>query len=261
MSCLLCLLLFSSVVLARADFCEENLNIHDLKLSYSHAPFNPNNTSLPVEICSNSSLYRVSRILTGSSQTHGTLISSFLAQKPSERNNGSFYSISEYLPLPFSPFLSTLRFIAFTNSSCEKHLSIQNIANSPIERCDATNFGRNALHILFTFAGPSHISFRIEYDVKILHQSVWSLPPNIAKGLSIGSTSLKVSNVNCSQLLESAPFFSPVPQPDFSMPYNVITLSCTIVSFVFGAIFSFLQSQPGLFPLQEFKDLRSRIAK
>jgi phosphatidylinositol glycan class T len=29
-----------------------------------------------------------------------------------------------------------------------------------------------------------------------------------------------------------------MPTPDFSMPYNVITLSCTVIAMLFGSVFN-----------------------
>ena len=38
--------------------------------------------------------------------------------------------------------------------------------------------------------------------------------------------------------LHTIPLLVPMPTPDFSMPYNVITLTCTIIALFFGSIFN-----------------------
>ena len=36
-----------------------------------------------------------------------------------------------------------------------------------------------------------------------------------------------------------------LPTPDFSMPYNVVTVSCTVMALLFGTIFNILTRRRG----------------
>ena len=38
-------------------------------------------------------------------------------------------------------------------------------------------------------------------------------------------------------------FFRQLPTPDFSMPYNVITITCTVMALFFGTVFNILTRQ------------------
>jgi len=38
--------------------------------------------------------------------------------------------------------------------------------------------------------------------------------------------------------LHTIPLLVPMPTPDFSMPYNVITLTCTVIALFFGSLFN-----------------------
>uniref|UniRef100_A0A6B2L1F9 GPI transamidase component PIG-T n=1 Tax=Arcella intermedia TaxID=1963864 RepID=A0A6B2L1F9_9EUKA len=123
--------------------------------------------------------------------------------------------------------------------------------------------------IEFKFALPpkSTFTFEIEYDKFILH--FFEYPPDPNRGFDIGPAlveaelpcylfthlddnltkeckdTLKCANDICddlsiiTNLTRKYQFFTTglsisMPTPDFSMPYNVITLTCTMIAFFFG---------------------------
>ncbi|PSR70895.1 hypothetical protein PHLCEN_2v13209 [Hermanssonia centrifuga] len=82
-------------------------------------------------------------------------------------------------------------------------------------------------------------------------QRGWNLPPAVVVPLawdenftnhsfvSIGTTGLT------SQRLPHARIYTPIllvdlATPDFSMPYNVIIMSCTLIALIFGSVFNLL---------------------
>jgi phosphatidylinositol glycan class T len=49
-----------------------------------------------------------------------------------------------------------------------------------------------------------------------------------------------------------------LPTPDFSMPYNVITLTCTVAALLFGSFFNLVQ-RGFVFEETEPKGLKAKI--
>lgn len=72
-------------------------------------------------------------------------------------------------------------------------------------------------------------------------------PPDPNRGYDIGSAWLKVSKLG-NDLIYSKNVLMSLPNPDFSMPYNVITLTSTVIAFYFGSLFNLMT--------RSFKDKR-----
>lgn len=89
-------------------------------------------------------------------------------------------------------------------------------------------------------------------------------PPNPMKGMEVPPTIVSITPLpTCGQPHSHAWFTSEVPMapypcrfyteslliaipvPDFSMPFNVITLSCTLLAFFFGTMLNFLVKKSG----------------
>ena len=65
-------------------------------------------------------------------------------------------------------------------------------------------------------------------------QRGWDLPPAVLLPLGVAGTNGSRRRFYSSALLVD------LATPDFSMPYNVIILSCSLMAFIFGSIFNLL---------------------
>ena len=61
----------------------------------------------------------------------------------------------------------------------------------------------------------------------------WDLPPAVLFPVTVGAGSIPGRMYTPTLLVD-------LPTPDFSMPYNVIILSCTLMTLIFGSIFNLL---------------------
>ena len=75
----------------------------------------------------------------------------------------------------------------------------------------------------------------------------WDLPPAVLFPVPIhdgasmnASLSLSLDGRSIPKRMYTPTLLVDLPTPDFSMPYNVIILSCTLMTLIFGSIFNLL---------------------
>ncbi|KAI3637690.1 hypothetical protein MIR68_004339 [Amoeboaphelidium protococcarum] len=81
--------------------------------------------------------------------------------------------------------------------------------------------------------GNTNITF--DYDKRLLQYSEY--PPDPSRGYDIGPAWLKLSD---HQTVYSKNVLMTLAQPDFSMPYNVITLTSTVIALYFGSMYNLM---------------------
>ncbi|RKP07960.1 GPI transamidase component PIG-T [Thamnocephalis sphaerospora] len=103
-----------------------------------------------------------------------------------------------------------------------------------------------ALEMKLRLPAESKLRLIISFDKSFLKYTEY--PPDANRGFDVGPAVLTVDAVaeeaNTSRIvgtrLYTEPFLLSLPTPDFSMPYNVITLTCTVVALFFGSMFNLL---------------------
>ncbi|KAI8804316.1 GPI transamidase component PIG-T [Cladochytrium replicatum] len=66
-------------------------------------------------------------------------------------------------------------------------------------------------------------------------------PPDSNRGFDIGPAVITVQNASSEpRIFYTENILVDMPTPDFSMPYNVITFTCTVLAYFFGAVFNVL---------------------
>lgn len=71
----------------------------------------------------------------------------------------------------------------------------------------------------------------------------WDLPPAVLFPVPVresASTNASLGGQSIPQRMYTPTLLVDLPTPDFSMPYNVIILSCTLMTLIFGSIFNLL---------------------
>lgn len=105
------------------------------------------------------------------------------------------------------------------------------------------------------------VTFTYQFDKSLLLYAEY--PPDANHGFSIDPAVIKVvdADKNVVYQLRTASLLLTLPTPDFSMPYNVIILTCTVMSLAFGTIFNILTKK--VITEEEFEKiaLNSKLAK
>lgn len=81
----------------------------------------------------------------------------------------------------------------------------------------------------------------------------WDLPPAVffPLHLSVNSTHETRPIMGISARMYTPTLLIDLPTPDFSMPYNVIILSCTLITLIFGSVFNLLIRRWVIVPLED----------
>ena len=84
-------------------------------------------------------------------------------------------------------------------------------------------------------------------------------PPDPNRGFDIPSAMLSVEDIG--DVLYTGATVVMVPLPDFSMPFNVLTLTSSIIAFYFGHTFNLFTRKREIFPEKKKKKKCSWFTK
>lgn len=205
-------------------------NCFELKDSLDHDIYLESDNSSSVVTYGDAPLY-VSRSLTGYGQDRGGLRTVF--KNPHSEPVKAVYF--ESLPWFMRVFLSTLTLEPGTD--CENNLTLEAVVGSTyylpaVDRARPT-------HLEYLITVPANTSFAISYqfDKSLLQYAEY--PPDANHGFEIESAVITVLEPSGYQM-RTATLLLLLSTPDFSMPYNVIILTSTVIGLIFGTLFNLI---------------------
>lgn len=183
----------------------------------------------------------VSRSLTGNGQQRGGLRSVF--NNPSSTESVRFVYF-ETLPWFMKLFLHTLKLEIVTDgrknlTNDELFFTTNNILKdmyySPaIDR-------QRPSQVEFELELPPKTSISLSYDFDKSLIFIEEYPPDANHGFNIAPAVINVfGDNNYFYTTRTSSLLLTLPTPDFSMPYNVIILTCTVMALAFGSVFNLL---------------------
>lgn len=201
----------------------------------------------------------VSRWLTGHGQERGGLRVLLTNTSPSPLE----IVYLESLPWFMKPYLHTLQ-----ATVQGKPIPLSTLRYRPaIDRLRGTH-----LEIQLTIPANTTLSLTWEFDKSILRYTEY--PPDANRGFDVAYYSSLTNQANVSPavitivgggVLRTPSLLLSLPTPDFSMPYNVIILSSTVIALAFGSVFNlvvrrFVVLTPGEMAMRnKFRGLILRI--
>jgi len=89
---------------------------------------------------------------------------------------------------------------------------------------------------------PPASTVTISYDFEKAILRYTEYPPDANRGFDIASAVVRIHSQGAAHpsYLRTTNLLLPLPTPDFSMPYNVIILTSTVIALAFGSIFTIL---------------------
>lgn len=184
----------------------------------------------------------VSRSLTGYSQDRGGMRVKF--RNPSDSEDVSIV-YSETLPWYMRVYLHTLEV------SGTGHIDSQFY----MPAIDRVRPGYLELEVTLPPGGD--LTFTYQFDKSLLLYAEY--PPDANHGFSIDPAVVRVADAdkNVVYQLRTASLLLTLPTPDFSMPYNVIILTCTVMSLAFGTVFNLLTKK--VISEDEFEEISKNL--
>ena len=178
-----------------------------------------------------------SRSITGHGQERGGVQS--LLRNPSTTSAIDFVYF-ESLPWFMKPYLHTLKARTSTSSLNDPSIIKDTFYRPALDRQRGTQ-----LEILVSVPANTTVVLTYQFDKAILRYTEY--PPDANRGFDVAPAIIRLlPSALASSFREEATYIRtssmllPLPTPDFSMPYNVIILTSTVMALAFGSIFNLL---------------------
>lgn len=174
------------------------------------------------------------RSITGYGQERGGIQT--LLRNPSATSAAELVYF-ESLPWFMRPYLHTLRAtITYTNGTRKAHPIVETYYQTATDRSRSTH-----LELLLTIPPASTVMLTYSFEKALLRYTEY--PPDANRGFDVPSAVIKIRSWegrNNPTYMRTTNLLLPLPTPDFSMPYNVIILTSTVMALGFGNIFNLL---------------------
>lgn len=199
----------------------------------------------------------VSRSLTGYGQDRGGLRTVFV--NPHEEPVTLIYF--ESLPWFMRIYLSTMQLEKNAENS-DADISLDDILQSTFYMPAADRVRPTHLEYKITIPANTTLAISYQFDKSLLQYAEY--PPDANHGFEIESAVITVLSPTTYQL-RTATLLLLLSTPDFSMPYNVIILTSTVMGLIFGTLFNLLVKK--MLPveeadkIQEGNSLRNKVQK
>ncbi|KAI8892974.1 GPI transamidase component PIG-T [Globomyces pollinis-pini] len=175
---------------------------------------------------------RSHRHLGGSGQERGSLHVHFYNDYPHEVNITYFESIPWILKLYLHTFtIST----TYSDTQTEVNKNVNQTKMNEFLFTPAIDRVRPTV-MEFQLTLPPHTTTSLSIDYECAFIKVSEHHPDANHGFEIGTGVVQFNDT----IFYTESLLIRLPTPDFSMPYNVITLTCTVLSLFFGSIFNML---------------------
>ena len=175
------------------------------------------------------------RSITGHGQERGGVRT--LLTNPSLDSAVEFVYL-ESLPWFMKPYLHTLK-VQILGESSQSSSIIKDIYYRPsVDRHRGTQ-----LEVLMMIPAASTATLTYDFEKAILRYTEY--PPDANRGFDVAPAVIRLisptsHDTSDSTYLRTTSLLLPLPTPDFSMPYNVIILTSTVIALAFGNIFNLL---------------------
>lgn len=182
-------------------------------------------------------LVQIERTITGHGAANGGMRTLFTNPSPTDPVNFVYF---ESLPWFMRPFMHTLK-VEITDSEFPFPWKvISDMYYRPgIDRERGTQ-----LELVMSLPPASSAMMTYDFEKAILRYTEY--PPDANRGFNVAPAVVRVLNQTISDgsakdvYVRSTSLLLPLPTPDFSMPYNVIILTSTVMALAFGSIFNLL---------------------
>lgn len=188
-----------------------------------------------------------SRSITGYGQERGGIQTLLINPSPTD---SIFIVYFESLPWFMKPYLHTLQVQRSTSTTPEPRLIKSTYYRPALDRQRGTQ-----LECMIEVPPATTLILTYDFDKAILRYTEY--PPDANRGFDVAPAVIRllpshhatlspatskgsIDNDEESAYIRTTTLLLPLPTPDFSMPYNVIILTSTVMALAFGSIFNFL---------------------
>lgn len=228
----------------------EELSHDNLSRSYSLLAGIPFNLVLPAQDSAPSSpvkseILHAERTIIGHGQERGGVRS--ILTNPSATDTVEFVYF-ETLPWFMRPYLHTLQ-TKVTSRTGATTVDVDQPTDSIVKdvfyRPAVDRHRGTQLELILSVPPSSTVTLIYDFEKAILRYTEY--PPDANRGFNVAPAVIRILKAGSETISKHEPIYLrttslllPLPTPDFSMPYNVIILTSTVMALAFGNIFNLL---------------------
>jgi len=140
----------------------------------------------------------------------------------------------ESLPWFMKLYLHTLDAKITGNTDAKMEQKSENLIQEMYYRPALDRKRGTQLEVRLRIPANSTVVLTYDFEKAILRYTEY--PPDANRGFDIAPAVINIGNVS----IRTTSLLLPLPTPDFSMPYNVIILTSTVMALAFGSVFNLL---------------------
>ncbi|KAI9370060.1 GPI transamidase component PIG-T [Aspergillus egyptiacus] len=146
----------------------------------------------------------------------------------------------ESLPWFLRPYIHTLSSTITGQDGIRRQIPTSEIIRETFYRPAIDRERGTQLELALSVPPASTLTLTYDFEKAILRYTEY--PPDANRGFNVAPAVIKVAtSLSGSPVyLRTTSLLLPLPTPDFSMPYNVIILTSTVIALAFGSIFNLL---------------------
>jgi GPI-anchor transamidase subunit T len=196
--------------------------------------------SLTKQVALDEELLQAERTITGHGAANGGIRTILTNRSPTDPVSFVYF---ESLPWFMRPFMHTLKAeIIKTEFPFDWKVIREMYYRPAIDRKRGTQ-----LELVMSIPPASTVMLTYEFEKAILRYTEY--PPDANRGFNVGPAVIRITTgptlenmhrSNTDVYIRTTSLLLPLPTPDFSMPYNVIILTSTVMALAFGSIFNLL---------------------
>lgn len=149
----------------------------------------------------------------------------------------------ETLPWFLRPYVHTLQATITGRDGLRREIPAPQIVKETFYRPAIDRERGTQLELALSVPAASTVTLTYDFEKAILRYTEY--PPDANRGFNVAPAVIRI--LGSSDARQTAPVYIrstslllPLPTPDFSMPYNVIILTSTVIALAFGTIFNIL---------------------
>ncbi|KAF9890203.1 Subunit of the glycosylphosphatidylinositol transamidase complex-like protein [Aspergillus nanangensis] len=194
-------------------------------------------TQVPLE----EPVLRAERTIVGHGQERGGM--RIIFDNPSDTNAADFIYF-ETLPWFLRPYVHTLQATVTGRDGVRQQVPASQFIKETYYRPAVDRERGTQLELALSIPAASTVTLTYDFEKAVLRYTEY--PPDANRGFNVAPAVIKVNGRDAANgrshpiYIRTTSLLLPLPTPDFSMPYNVIILTSTVIALAFGSIFNLL---------------------
>lgn len=150
------------------------------------------------------------------------------------------FILFESLPWFLRPYIHTLQATITGRDGVRREIPASDLVTETFFRPAIDRERGTQLELALSVPAASSVTLTYDFEKAILRYTEY--PPDANRGFNVAPAVIRILNTahETPIYIRSTSLLLQLPTPDFSMPYNVIILTSTVIALAFGTVFNLL---------------------